>query len=232
MNKPDRRSFLKTGVTFGLFGWLGKAHAGEALKPTPKEIEGPFHPITPQKDKDFDLTRVDGKPGVAKGTPILIEGKVVDTDGAAIEGATVELWQANAAGRYAHPHDKNPAPLDSNFQGWAIVESGKGGAFRFRTVVPGAYPADEGWMRPPHIHYKVGKLGYVELTTQMYFPDSPLNNNDLLFKRKSPEEQKAMVAEKIPAAAGKEGKEESFRYQIVLEKVRPAAAKDAATKTA
>jgi protocatechuate 3,4-dioxygenase beta subunit len=89
-----------------------------------------------------------------------MKGSVRDTDGQSVEDVTVDLWQANAAGRYRHPHDPNTAPLDEDFQGWAIVPSGKDGEFRFKTVFPGVYPAGEGWVRPPHIHFKVSKRGF------------------------------------------------------------------------
>lgn len=215
MSNRTRRSFLKVGFVGGFVSWLtgcdSKAEGG-TLAPTPPEIEGPFHPITAQKDKDFDLTQVEGKEGVAKGKVIMIEGKVVDTDNKPIEDATVELWQANAAGRYAHPHDANTAPLDPNFQGWAIAPSGKDGAFKFKSIYPGTYPAADDWTRPPHIHFKVSKLGYVELVTQMYFPDEPLNDKDLLLKRKKEAEQRLMIAESVQADVP------TYRYQIVLEK--------------
>jgi len=139
-------------------------------QPTPTESEGPFYPIVAQKDTDFDLTKVDGQEAEALGKHIIIQGSIFDTEGNPVEGATVDLWQANADGKYAHPHDSNPAPIDENFQGWAIVPSGVNGEFRFKTVLPGVYNVGGGWSRPPHIHFKVSKKGYIELVTQMYFP--------------------------------------------------------------
>jgi len=142
---------------------------------------------------------------------IWIEGEVVDTDGKPVEDALIDLWQANAAGRYRHPHDPNPAPLDPNFQGWAIVPSGTNGQFRFKKIMPGSYPASRTWMRPPHIYFKVSKRGYGELVTQMYFPDHKLNAGDRLLKRKSAAEQKLMIASRV------EADHETYRYTIVLE---------------
>ena len=144
---------------------------------------------------------------------ILIEGQVLDTAGTPVEDATVDLWQANAAGRYRHPHDPNPAPLDPNFQGWAIVPSGKEGKFRFKTVMPGAYPAARDWMRPPHIHFKVSKRGFVELVTQMYFPDHELNARDRLLLRKTKDERKQMISTKTVDDP------ETYLYTIILEAV-------------
>jgi protocatechuate 3,4-dioxygenase beta subunit len=211
----NRRSFLKTGALGSL------AVAGQAIGSngnltsglqTPKEIEGPFYPVIAQQDKDFDLTKVKGRKAKALGQHIVIHGVVIDTEGNPVEGATVDLWQANAAGRYLHPHDSNSAPVDDNFQGWAIVPSGRGGGFRFRTVFPGIYPVGGGWSRPPHIHFKVTKKGYIELTTQMYFPGHPLNQVDRLLQRKSKQEQKLMIAEKSS------DKPDTFYYQIIVEK--------------
>ena len=145
MNKTNRRNFIKNGVGGGALGLF--ASSVSAGSPTPEEISGPFYPFFAQKDKDFDLTRIEGKQGVAKGKIIIIRGQVLDTDGKPIEDATVELWQANAARRYRHPHDSNKAPLDPNFQGWAIIPSGKDGKFHFKTVFPGSYPASNMWKR-------------------------------------------------------------------------------------
>ena len=174
-----------------------KANPEKALnRPTPTEIEGPFYPLNAQKDKDFDLTKIAGHEREALGEHIYIAGSVYDLEGQPVEEAIVDIWQANAAGKYVHPHDPNPAPVDPHFQGWAIVPSGKAGEFRFKTVLPGAYPASARWMRPPHIHFKVTKKGYVDLITQMYFPEQPLNQIDKLLQRKSREEQELMIAKK------------------------------------
>ncbi len=206
-----RRDFIKRGVVGGAMGLV--TGAAFAARPTPSEIEGPFYPVYPQKDKDFDLTRIQGRAGVARGKIIIVQGRVVDTDGKPLEDAMVDLWQANAAGRYNNPRDSNPAPLDPNFQGWAIVPSGSDGGFRFKTVYPGAYPAGADWMRPPHIHFKVSKRGYVELVTQMYFPGENLNEQDLLLMHKPIDQRPLMIATRLP------GDPETYRYDIVLEKV-------------
>lgn len=204
MNIFNRRKFLKVSFLGAILSYFAKDSM--ALTATPPETKGPFYPITPQKDKDFDLTSIVGKKGQAK-------GQVVDEDSNPIENATVDIWQANAAGRYRHPHDSNPAPLDSNFQGWAIVQSGKKGMFKFKTIIPGAYPASRKWMRPPHIHFKVSKRGYTELVTQMYFPGNELNKADLLLQRKSKSEQSLMVAKNVI------GKPNTLEYTVILSSV-------------
>lgn len=211
MDEKNRRTFLRNGLVGGVLSLLtGSAYA---LRPTPKETEGPFYPLYAQKDKDFDLTRIEGSLGSAQGRIIFIHGKVLDTENNPIENATVDLWQANAAGRYRHPHDSNSAPLDPDFQGWAIVKSGKQGRFRFKTVFPGVYPASATWTRPPHIHFKISRTGYLELITQMYFPEHPLNNTDRLLQRKSKQEQKMMISSKISDSP------ETYEYNIVLQAI-------------
>lgn len=212
----NRRKFIKTGAV-GVLGLAGQAAESRGTSaglsdPTPPEVEGPFYPVTAQKDTDFDLTQVVGRGGEALGEHIFVEGGVFDTEGNPIEDAKVELWQANAAGRYAHPRDQNPAPLDKSFQGWAVVPSGKKGEFRFKSVFPGIYNVAANWSRPPHIHFKVTKKGFKDLTTQMYFPDHPLNQIDGLIQRKTKSEQARMIATEVP------GEERAYRFPIILQK--------------
>lgn len=217
----DRRRFLSASAFSLLAGTSAacaskpRADAPTPLAPTPPEIEGPFYPVTAQKDRDFDLTRVEGRDGVARGEAVWIEGRVVDQHGEPVEDALVDLWQANAAGRYRHPEDPSDAPLDPDFQGWAMVRSGRDGGFRFKTIVPGAYPAGRDWDRPPHIHFKVSKRGFVELTTQMYFPDQTLNDVDKLLLRHDPTDRPAMIAARREPIEGVD----ALTWQVVLERV-------------
>jgi len=206
----SRRNFI-----VGIIGAVPiSAMAGSIVsRVTPSEIEGPFYPVYPQKDKDFDLTRVEGQGDMAKGKTIYIKGTIRDANGSPIEDASVDIWQANAAGRYRHPHDRNPAPLDPGFQGWAIVQSGSHGQFNFKSIMPGAYPASDSWTRPPHIHFKVSKIGYAELTTQMYFPGQPLNEKDRLLQRKSESERKLMIAQKDANESN------TYRYTVYLQRL-------------
>lgn len=205
----NRRRFMKMASLGSLFAFGAKAQQ----IPSPKQIEGPFYPTYEQKDKDFDLTKFKGSQRSAKGTVIEVFGRVLDLQGKPIENATVDLWQANAAGRYRHPHDDNSAPLDPNFQGWAIVPSGKNGEFKFKTILPGAYPIGKKRLRPPHIHFKVSKKDYHELTTQMYFPGQDLNKKDNLLQRLSKKEQDLLIAKKI------EGKIPRYEFNIYLKEV-------------
>ena len=216
MTKESRRRFIKAGVAVGLataatYGEGSLDGYGVRYFMTPSEIEGPFYPVTQQKDKDFDLTRIDGHSQTAQGKVIEIHGKVIDTSGSPLEDASVELWQANTHGRYRHPSDSSKAPLDPHFQGWAVVPTGPHGNFRFKTIFPGTYKVGPKWTRPPHIHFKIAKSGYSELVTQMYFPENPLNDVDHLLQRKGKEEQLLMIAKQ-------RGRKSIFDYQIVLQR--------------
>lgn len=149
--------------------------------PTPDQVMGPFYPVTKPVDRDADLTVIQGKPGKAKGQIMHLMGRVFNLQGEPIRGAEVQIWQANTYGRYAHPSDRNPAPLDPNFQGFGVQTTDSEGRFRFKTVKPGAYPVTADWTRPPHIHFDVTSRT-TQLITQMYFEGEPLNEKDLLFR--------------------------------------------------
>jgi protocatechuate 3,4-dioxygenase beta subunit len=153
--------------------------SAELLRPTPQETFGPFFPVHTPRNHDFDLTRIPGHPGRAMGQVIEISGRVLRTDGSRVMGAAMEIWQANAAGRYANPIDKNPAPLDPNFQGAALLHTTEEGRYRILTIKPGAYPDPSGGMRTPHIHFDITSDDY-RLAAQMYFPGEALNEKDIL----------------------------------------------------
>jgi protocatechuate 3,4-dioxygenase beta subunit len=153
--------------------------AAELLRPTPQETFGPYFPVHTPRYHGFDLTRIPRNPGRALGQVIELSGRVLNVDGSPVKGAALEIWQANAAGRYANPIDKNPAPLDPNFQGVALLHTTAQGRYRILTVKPGAYPDPSGGMRTPHIHFDVTSDDY-RLVAQMYFPGEALNEKDIL----------------------------------------------------
>jgi protocatechuate 3,4-dioxygenase, beta subunit len=126
-----------------------------------------------------DLTTIEGIDGVAQGETIEITGRVLNRHGEPIRGVGLTIWQANSFGRYTHSNDSNPAPLDPNFVGCVDIRSRDDGAYRIKTVKPGAYPAGPDWTRPPHIHFEVHGQ-FERLVTQMYFPGEPLNASDRL----------------------------------------------------
>lgn len=164
----------------GLAGVLAApVAAADRLRPTPQETLGPYYPVRVPAAHQSDLTHAAGRTGRAAGQIIELAGRVLGVDGAPIPGATIELWQANAAGRYSNPVDNNPAPLDPNFTGVAVLVSSTDGRYRVRTIKPGPYPDPTGGRRAPHIHFDV-TAGDYRLATQMYFPGEPLNNTDFL----------------------------------------------------
>lgn len=192
MSKITRRGFLGIGAAATSAAFLPTASLSQDYTATPWQTEGPFFPIHQQSDKDADLTTIAGRDTVALGEVVEVKGQILDTDGKPVAGALVDIWQANAAGRYDHEADPSTAPLDPNFQGWARLVTGDDGSYRIRTIKPGAYPAAEGWIRPPHIHYKVARRGFKEITTQLYFKGDPLNEIDRLILA-VPEAQRASL---------------------------------------
>jgi protocatechuate 3,4-dioxygenase beta subunit len=128
---------------------------------------------------DADLTRQHA--GEPLGERINVSGRVLDRDGRPLRSTLLELWQANAAGRYRHANDRHPAPLDPNFSGAGRCLTDDEGRYRFTTVKPGAYPwknHDNAW-RPAHIHFSLFGRAFTErLITQMYFPGDPLFDAD------------------------------------------------------
>lgn len=215
MDKSElsRRRFLVGGTVLGAGTVAAACSTGSAeTVPTAAQTEGPFYPIVEQADKDADLTRIDGHTEAALGEVVSVEGRVLDTEGNIIPDAVVDVWQANAAGRYAHERDPNPAPLDPNFQGWAILTTDATGRYGFKTVRPGAYPVEQDWDRPPHIHFKVSRRGYKEITTQMYFEGEPLNAPDRILNALTDEQQAMVVAQRT-------GESGAYVFDLVLEKV-------------
>jgi protocatechuate 3,4-dioxygenase beta subunit len=158
---------------------LPRAAAAQSLRPTPQETLGPFFPVRTRGQRNHDLTRVPGRTGRAAGQVIELSGRVLGVDGSPVPGARIEIWQANAAGRYTNPVDRNPLPIDPNFKGVALLRSAADGTYRIRTVKPGPYPDPVGGIRTPHIHFEV-TAGDYRLDTQMYFPGEPLNEKDML----------------------------------------------------
>jgi protocatechuate 3,4-dioxygenase beta subunit len=131
-----------------------------------------------------DLTAYANGQGHAMGERIIVAGRVLDENGRPVPHAMVEVWQANAAGRYNHEGDQHDAPLDPNFRGNGRVFTDADGWYRYMTVKPGAYPwrnHHNAW-RPNHIHYSLFGAGLAQrLITQMYFPGDPLLPIDPIF---------------------------------------------------
>ncbi|SNR49001.1 protocatechuate 3,4-dioxygenase beta subunit [Haloechinothrix alba] len=146
------------------------------------EITGPVLGEGRIGERDNDLTVQ--HPGEPVGQRIVVHGRVLDGDGRAVPNSLVEIWQANAGGRYRHDADVWPSPLDPNFDGAGRTLTDEHGRYEFTTIKPGAYPwknHHNAW-RPAHIHFSLfGRSLTQRLVTQMYFPDDPLFDQDPIF---------------------------------------------------
>lgn len=186
------------------------------LKAGAGELASVVFPASHVAPVDADLTRQSSAPPL--GERIVLSGRVTDEDGRAVRGSLVEIWQCNAAGRYAHASDRHDAPLDPNFAGWGRTLTGEDGHYRFVTIRPGAYPwrnHHNAW-RPAHIHFSLfGNLYAQRLITQMYFPGDPLLDLDPIFNSVPAGARRRLVSAFDPAltlpdlALG-------FRFDIVL----------------
>lgn len=142
---------------------------------TLSELTGPVYGHESVREIDQDMTRQHA--GEPLGERIIVHGRVLDEDGRGVPDTLIEIWQANACGRYTHVNDQHPAPLDPNFTGSGRVVTDSEGRYKFITIKPGAYPwanHHNAW-RPAHIHLSLfGSAFTSRLVTQMYFPGDPL----------------------------------------------------------
>lgn len=187
----DRRQLLSAGMALPLAALTSSAAAAETCGVTPRQTSGPFYPLFDQVDKDVDLTKLTGHDRSARGEQIRVQGRVLDVACQPVAGALVDLWQADSFGRYTHPADPNPARPDPNFQGWGQAVTDAEGRYSFKTIKPASYPMEflgdkpdpAAGYRTPHIHFRVSKRGYVELSTQMYFAGEKLNDPDVVLAK-------------------------------------------------
>jgi len=210
-----RRRLLQMAMGLGVLSMSGSwrlASAQQRAMPTPDQILGPFYPVQKPVDGGNDFTRLQGR-AAAQGEIIYVMGRVQNMQGEPVREAQLEIWQANAVGRYMHPTDRNPAPLDPNFEGYGIVRTDSEGRYRFKTVKPGSYPVSADYTRPPHIHFDVqGKFN--RLVTQMYFPDEPLNDKDFLLQQSWAKDR--LLAKVLPPTAQDEPQSRLVVWDIVL----------------
>jgi protocatechuate 3,4-dioxygenase beta subunit len=160
------------------------------------EITGPLLGADRVGKHDNDLTVQHAHE--PQGQRIVVAGRVLDGDGRPIPNTLLEIWQANAGGRYQHDGDRHPAPLDPNFEGVGRTITDADGRYRFVTIQPGAYPwknHHNAW-RPAHIHFSLFGTAFTQrLITQMYFPGDPLFHQDPIFNSvRDPKAREAMIA--------------------------------------
>jgi protocatechuate 3,4-dioxygenase beta subunit len=186
----------------------------------PEEIhrlDGPVFGEDTLAESDGDLTRQHA--GEPLGERIVVHGRVLGDDGRPIRGALVEVWQANAAGRYRHEVDQHPAPLDPNFSGAGRVLTDDEGRYRFTTIKPGAYPwgnHENAW-RPAHIHFSVfGRMFTQRVVTQMYFPGDPLFAFDPIFHSVRDPKARELLVARFDLAATEPAWALGYEWDIVL----------------
>jgi protocatechuate 3,4-dioxygenase beta subunit len=187
------------------------------LPATLSDLNAPVYGWWPVGETDNDLTRQ--HPGEPQGERIIVSGRVIDEDGKAVSGALVEIWQANAAGRYHHTVDDHPAPLDSNFTGAGRTITDAEGRYEFTTIKPGAYPwrnHDNAW-RPAHIHFSLfGSSFRTRLVTQMYFPGDPLMPHDPMLQSIRDERARARLVSCFDLALTRPEWALGYSFDIVL----------------
>lgn len=176
---------------------------------TPSQTVGPFFHEALNRPAWSDLTA-----GGATGAAIRIEGRVLDGDGVPVSDALVEIWQADAAGRYAHPEDTREGAPDPNFPGFGRAATDGQGMYRFTTVRPGPVPGNGNVMQAPHILMSVFARGLLDrLVTRIYFADEPANDTDpVLNAIGDPAVRRTLLAAREEA-----GGVVTYRFDIVLQ---------------
>ncbi len=187
------------------------------MRHTLSELTGPVYGHETVRAGDNDLTTQ--HKGEPLGERIIVSGRVLDEDGRPIPNALVEVWQANAAGRYHHEVDQHPAPLDPNFSGAGRCLTDADGNYRFVTIKPGAYPwgnHENAW-RPAHIHFSLfGRMFMERLVTQMYFPGDPLQPLDPIFNAVRDPAARARLVAQFDLERTEEAWALGYRWDIVL----------------
>jgi protocatechuate 3,4-dioxygenase beta subunit len=187
------------------------------LPHTLSEITGPVYGHGEIGETDNDLTRQHKEE--PKGERIIVTGRVLDSNGRPVPNALVEIWQANAAGRYAHIKDQHPAPLDPNFTGAGRTMTDENGVYRFTTIKPGAYPwfnHYNAW-RPAHIHFSIfGRSFLSRLVTQMYFPGDPLFAYDPIYQSIPDEKARERMVAKFDMETTQPQWALGYKFDIVI----------------
>jgi len=181
------------------------------------EITGPLLGERLVGPTDHDLTRRYQDEPI--GQRIIVHGRVLDGDGRGVPDTLIEIWQANAGGRYRHQNGDWPTPLDPNFDGLGRALTDAAGSYRFVTIRPGAYPwrnHQNAW-RPAHIHFSLfGRAFTQRLVTQMYFPDDPLFFQDPIFKTVTSEQARRRMVSAFDLSATEPEWALAFRFDVVL----------------
>ena len=190
-----------------------------SIDQTLTEVSGPLFSPDDVPAGDHDLLTNFSRGGLPVGERIIVHGHVLDENAIPVPGALVELWQANAAGRYQHKNDNHDAPLDPNFTGTGRTMTDEQGNYRFITIRPGAYPwrnHPNAW-RPAHIHFSlVGHAFTTRLVTQMYFPGDPLLSLDPIYNSVPDEKARQRMISHFDINLTEPEHALGFRFDIVL----------------
>jgi protocatechuate 3,4-dioxygenase beta subunit len=191
----------------------------ELVRADPEEIEltSPAFGHTDVASSESDLTVQHA--GEPLGERIVVTGRVLDGDGRPVRRQLVEVWQANAAGRYAHKQDQHPAPLDPHFTGVGRIVTGDDGSYRLTTIKPGPYPwrnHRNAW-RPAHIHFSFFGTAFTQrLVTQMYFPGDPLFALDPIYQSIADPAARARLVATYDHEVGEPERSLGYRWDVVL----------------
>ncbi len=187
------------------------------IPPTMTETTGPVFGHNSVRADEADLTKQ--HKGEPLGERVIVAGRVMDEDGRPVPNTLIEIWQANAAGRYVHVNDQHPAPLDENFTGAGRVVTDAEGNYRFVTVKPGAYPwknHHNAW-RPAHIHFSLFGASFLSrIVTQMYFPGDPLFPFDPIYNSVTDAKARERMVSKFSLDLTEPEWALGFNFDIVL----------------
>ena len=189
------------------------------LPETLSELTGPVFGHEAVQPLDNDLTRNGAVNGAPLGEHIVVAGRVLDENGRPVPNTLIEVWQANAAGRYIHRADQHNAPLDPNFFGAGRCVTDADGGYRFMSIKPGCYPWENHnkAFRPAHIHFSLfGRCFLTRLVTQMYFPGDPLLPIDPIFMGIPDEAARGRLISKYSLDLTEHGHALGFEFDIVL----------------
>ena len=190
--------------------WVPGAFA-EALTETPRQTEGPFYPVDLPLDTDNDLIIVNDSMNPSLGEITHLSGRVLDSKGAPIRNALVEIWQVDQHGVYLHKESDGGDKRDKNFQGFGRFLTGSTGEYLFRTIKPVPYPG-----RTPHIHFAVKTKGREKWTTQLYVKGEPQNEKDFVIRNiKTAAQRESVIREFVPVPGSKIG-ELAVTFDIVM----------------
>lgn len=179
----------------------------KSLRATTSQTVGPFFSIGLTRLNRAELAGAD-----VSGERVSIEGRVLDGDDQPVPDAILEIWQANALGKYAHPDDTQDKPVEAEFSGFGRVPTDDEGRFRFRTIKPGTVPGPQEKPQAPHIVVSVFARGLLRrLVTRIYFPDEPANTGDFALSLVPAARRATLIARKIA------GREDALAWDVRLQ---------------